>query len=335
MHAADFCHQTPDGKIQCDLCRHFCRILPGRSGICKVRSNIGGKLFSMNYGAAVAQSADPVEKKPLHHFMPGTLTWSFGAPGCNFTCLNCQNWRISQATPELTGIPFTAPEAIVENALRSGCPSISCTYTEPTVFAEYALDVMKLAKGSGLRTVWVSNGFMSPNCLDAITPWLDAVNIDLKSIDDAFYRRVCGARVEPVLDNLRRISRNGIHLEVTTLLIPGLSDNPAMLERLAGFIAGELGRDTPWHAIPFYPEISWKMQNVPATTSYQLETAWEIGSKAGLYYIYSGQAHSDTVCPECGRTAIERPSRAFGTTTLRIDDTGCCSACHASLSITR
>ena len=333
MHAADFCHETPDGKIQCDLCMHFCRILPGRSGICRVRRNIGGRLYSLNFGAAVSQSADPVEKTPLHHFMPGSSTWSCGAPGCNFTSANCQNWQISQANTGEPGLPHTSPERVVQNALHAGCPSISCTYTEPTVFAEYALEVMKLAKAAGLKTVWVSNGFMSPNCLDAIAPWLDAANIDLKSMDDAFYRRVCGARVDPVLDNLRRIARSGIHLEVTTLLIPGHSDSPAMLERLAGFIAGELGHEVPWHAIPFYPDISWKMQDLPATTASSLETAWEIGRKAGLCYIYSGR-HNDTICPRCGQTAIERNPWSFGLTALRLDDAGCCAACHKSLSIT-
>lgn len=335
MHPAEFCHEAPDGKVQCDLCRHFCCIMPGRSGICRVRTNVGGRLFSMNYGVAVSQSPDPVEKKPLYHFMPGTKSWSFGAPGCNFTCANCQNWQISQATPGLLALPQVPPREIVDNAIKAGCPSISCTYTEPTVFAEYALDVMRLAKGDGLRTAWVSNGFMSPNCLEAAAPLLDAANIDLKSMDDAFYRRVCGARVEPVLDNLRRIYRSGIHLEVTTLLIPGHSDSPAMLERLAAFIAGELGREVPWHVTPFHPGISWKMQGLPATRPDALEAAWDIGRKAGLYYVYAGQAYTDTVCPECGRKAIERRPGTFGAATLRIDDAGCCEACHASLSITR
>jgi pyruvate formate lyase activating enzyme len=335
MRSADFCHDTRDGKIQCDLCRHYCRILPGRSGICRVRRNIGGKLFSLNYGAAVSQSPDPVEKKPLYHFMPGSATWSFGAPGCNFTCANCQNWQISQATPDELGIRPTEPETIVENAIEAGCPSISCTYTEPTIFAEYALDVLKAARTAGLRTIWVSNGYMSPLCLDTVAPWLDAVNIDLKSFDDAFYRRICGARVEPVLDNLRRIARSGIHLEVTTLLIPGHSDDPAMLERLTGFIASELGRDVPWHAIPFFPDISWKMAETPATLPETLETAWEIGRKCGLNYIYSGYSHTDTVCPQCGLTAIERHRWSSGPSAVRLDAEGRCASCHTSLSIKR
>lgn len=333
MRAADFCHETPDGKIQCDLCRHFCRLLPSRSGICRVRRNIDGRLFSLNYGAAVSQSADPVEKKPLHHFMPGSHTWSFGAPGCNFTCANCQNWQISQMTSDLTDLPFTAPDTLVDNALRSGCPSISCTYTEPTIFAEYAIEVMKLARAAGLKTIWVSNGYMSPLCLDTVAPWLDAINVDLKSMDDAFYRRLCGARVEPVLDNLRRISRSGIHLEITTLLIPGHSDSPAMLERLTGFIAGELGRSIPWHATPFYPDISWKMQDTPATSASSLERAWTIGRKAGLYYIYCGPGHNDTICPHCGKTVIERTSWSFGHESVRLDVNGNCEYCHTPLSI--
>ena len=333
MHAADFWHETPDGKIQCDLCSHFCRIMPGRSGICKVRSNIDGNLFTLNFGAAVSQSADPIEKKPLHHFMPGSTTWSFGAPGCNFTCANCQNWQISQYIPDRQDIPLTPPEAVVENARRAGCPSISCTWTEPTVFAEYAIEIMKLAKEAGLRTVWVSNGYMSPKLLDAAGPWLDAVNIDLKSMDDAIYRRICGARVDPVLGNLRRIAASGIHLEVTTLLIPGHSDNPGMLERLAGFIACDLGHEVPWHVIPFYPDISWKMQEAPATPPASLESAWTIGRKAGLWYIYSGKAHSDTVCPGCGHKAIERNPWSFRPPVVQLDENGRCPSCHASLSI--
>lgn len=334
MREAEFWHGTPDGKIQCDLCNHYCRILPGRTGICRVRGNTGGRLCSLNFGSAVSQAADPVEKKPLNHFMPGSRTWSFGAPGCNFRCANCQNWQISQSALQESGLPFTAPEVIVRNALDAGCRSISCTYTEPTVFAEYAIEVMKLARRSGLRTVWVSNGFMSPLCLDAIGPWLDAINIDLKSMDDAFYRRICGARVEPVLDNLRRISRSSVHLEVATLLIPGHSDDAGMLERLCGFIAGELGPDVPWHATAFHPEISWKMQELPATDAAMLETAWEIGGKAGLRYIYSGDGHTDTRCPRCGAAVIRRPPRSFAATEVMLGPDGRCAACGERLPIT-
>ena len=329
MHAAEFYHEAAEGALQCDLCRHYCRIRPGRSGLCRVRMNIDGRLYSLSFGRAVAQAADPVEKKPLFHFMPGTRTWSLGTPGCNFTCANCQNWDISQAVPKGATIPFTTPGKIVENAVRAGCPSISCTYTEPTIFAEYAIEIMKLARDAGLRTIWVSNGYMSPNCLDAVGPWLDATNIDLKSMDDAFYRRICGARVEPVLDNLRQIHRSGIHLEITTLVIPGHSDNPIMLERLAGFIARDLSPEVPWHVIPFYPGISWKMQQTPATDPIALESVRTIGREAGLSYIYSGAYNNDTLCAHCGQTLVQRHRTVGKPAAVRFDAGGRCPTCNA------
>lgn len=328
MHTASFYHTAPDGVLQCDLCRHYCRIRPGRSGLCRVRRNHDGRLVTLTWGRAVSQSADPVEKKPLYHFMPGSATWSFGTPGCNFTCANCQNWQISQAIPDEETVPFISPEAIVRNALDCGCPSISCTYTEPTIFAEYALDVMKLAKEAGLKTIWVSNGYLSSLCLETIQPWLDAINVDLKSMDDAFYRRLCGARLSPVLDDLRRIRESGIHLEITTLVIPGHSDNPDMLERLARFITGELGSETPWHLIPFYPEISWKMHETPATEPSALETAWQIGRDAGLRHIYS-PTHNDTLCAHCGATLVARNRQFTGANVKRFDAGGHCPSCHA------
>ncbi len=329
MHAAGFYHEAADGTLQCDLCRHYCRIRPGRSGLCRVRTNIDGRIHSLSFGRAIAQTADPVEKKPLYHFLPGTVTWSFGTPGGNFTCANCQNWYMSQTLPDEAAIPFTSPEKIVENAVRSGCTSISCTYNEPTVFAEYALETMKLAKETGLRTIWVSNGYMSTCCLEAIGPWLDAINIDLKSMDDAFYRRLCGAGVEPVLDNLREIFRQGIHLEISTLVIPGHSDSPAMLERLASFIVRNLGPEVPWHLVPFHPEISWKMQDTPATKTSILESAGTIGRNAGLSYIYSGSAQDDTICVHCGQTLVCRSNNKGRRLIARLDAGGRCPSCKA------
>ncbi|NTU57934.1 MAG: AmmeMemoRadiSam system radical SAM enzyme [Chlorobiaceae bacterium] len=329
MQAAGFYHEAADGTLQCDLCRHYCRIRAGRTGMCRVRRNVDGRLYSLSFGHAIAQAGDPVEKKPLYHFMPGTKTWSFGTPGCNFTCGNCQNWQISQCIPDEARLPVTSPEKIVENALQAGCASIACTYTEPTIFAEYALETMKLAKAAGLRTIWVSNGYMSPNCLDAVSPWLDATNIDLKSMDDAFYRRTCGARVEPVLDNLRHIFRGGIHLEITTLVIPGYSDAPEMLERLAGFIAKDLGPEVPWHVIPFYPEISWKMSATPAAGVSALEMARAIGKSAGLSYIYSGAGSNDTFCTHCGHKLVQRHRTLGNAAAIRFDSGGRCPSCNA------
>ena len=333
MHAASFYHETADGTLQCDLCCHYCRIRPGRPGLCRVRKIIDDRLFSMNFGLAVSVSADPVEKKPLFHFMPGSRTWSIGAPGCNFTCANCQNWQISQSGPGMEKIPCTKPETVVAEAIKAGCPSIACTFTEPTIFAEYALEIMKLARFAGLKTIWKSNGYMSPNCLEAVAPWLDAINIDLKSMDDAFYRTICRARVGPVLDNLRFIAQSSIHLEVTTLIIPGHSDDPGMLARLAGFIAGDMGTSVPWHVTSFYPEISWKMENSSETSSDLLETCFAIGRKAGLSYIYAGTAHENTICPNCGQKIIERHRSLDGHNIVRFDVNGRCPTCNAVSSI--
>lgn len=329
MHVANFYHVAPDGVLQCDLCRHYCRIRPGRTGLCRVRQNIDGQLVSLSYGRAISLAADPVEKKPLYHFMPGTMTWSFGTPGCNFKCANCQNWAISQMDQD-ESIPLATPEAIVRNAMNTGCSSISCTYTEPTIFAEYALDVMQLARQTGLRNIWISKGYLSPLCLKTVTPWLDAINVDLQSMDDAFYRRVCGARLDPVLDSLRLIRESGMHLEITTLVIPGHSSDPAMLERLAGFIAHDLGTEVPWHIIPFYPEISWKMQDTPPTPAEAIEKAFEIGRKAGLSFIYAGNAHRDTFCDQCSARLVGRKANPFGDYRIeRFDTGGRCPVCHA------
>lgn len=334
MQTARFYHDTGSGSVQCDLCRHYCRIRPGSTGLCRVRKNIDGLLYSLTWGRAVAQTADPVEKKPLYHFMPGTTTWSLGTPGCNFTCLNCQNWEISQPAAEAVEGPLIPPDQVVANAIAAGCPSLSCTYTEPTIFAEYALDMMERCRNRGLKTIWVSNGYMSPNCLESTLPLLDAANIDLKSMDDAFYRRVCGARLDPVLDNLKRIHRSGVHLEVTTLLIPGHSDSPAMLERLAGFIAEELGREVPWHVLPFYPEISWKMERNPPATGSALEAAWAIGRQAGLSHVYAGRERDDTLCPKCGAKLIERRTSAGRCPAiLRLDHDGRCPSCNTDANI--
>ncbi|ASQ89750.1 AmmeMemoRadiSam system radical SAM enzyme [Prosthecochloris sp. GSB1] len=324
---ADFCHRSGGDTVQCDLCHHYCRLGKGRRGICGTRVNRLGTLFSENYGRPAGLAADPVEKKPLYHFLPGSRALSFGTRGCNFRCENCQNWRISQSRSRAEDTEPVPPLSIVRTAIESGCSSIACTYNEPTIFAEYALDTMREARKQDMKTIWVSNGFMSDNCLDAIEPLLDAINIDLKSMRDAFYRKVCGARLGPVLDNLKRIARTNIHLEITTLLIPGFSDDGKMLREMAEFIAGELGSDTPWHLSGFVPGISWKMRDIPPTMPQSLETAIEIGNSAGLVYIYSSHFHQDTHCPACGASVIERQ----GYRTTRRDRNGRCRACGASI----
>ena len=288
--------QLENLAVRCQTCAHNCFLKINQDGLCGVRKNIQGKLFVLNYGRAVAAAIDPIEKKPLYHFMPGTFTFSVAAAGCNFRCLNCQNWEISQvaknknlkkADIEKLGYDLP-PEKIIEEAIKAQCPSISYTYSEPTVFLEWAFETMKIAKEKGLKNIWVSNGFMSQKTLNLILPYLDAANIDLKSFDDNFYRKVCGAQLEPVLKNLKFLKKAGIHLEITTLIIPSFSDNLKMIEKIACFIKSELGAETPWHLSRFFPDISFSLKNLPATPLETLKKAKLIGLKLGLKNIYLG-----------------------------------------------
>lgn len=295
MKEALLYRKLPENKVQCRACSHFCLVEEGERGKCGVRENKGGRFYSLVYGQPCALNIDPIEKKPLFHFLPGTASLSLATIGCNFACFCCQNWQISQvmgrsALPQIgEGLPFPdSPLKIVEMAIKQGCPSISYTYTEPTVFLEYALDIMKLAKKAGLKNVWVSNGFFSEETFELILPYLDAANIDLKSFDDEFYKKYCSARLQPVLDNLKRLKQAGVWLEITTLVIPTLSDSPAMLEKIARFIKEDLGPETPWHLLRFFPDISWKLQNLPATPLSTLEAAGEIGQRHGLKNVHLG-----------------------------------------------
>jgi len=288
------------------------------------------------YGYPVALNADPIEKKPLFHFMPGSLTYSLGTYGCNFKCLNCQNWDLSQKKdlgPALEELTFTPPEKIVEEAIGAGCQSIAYTYNEPTVFSEYALDIMKIARENNLKNVWVSNGYMSEEALGRVLPLLDAINVDLKSMDDNFYRKNCGARLEPILNNLKILKSEQVHVEITTLIIPGMSDDPKMLEDLAAFIGVELDNDTPWHITRFSPESSWQMKKLPPTSKDALFNAYDIGKEAKLNYVYIGNLpgteRENTYCPKCGQTAVRR----LGYYIERYDNAGRCPDCDKSLDI--
>ncbi|MFA5925380.1 MAG: AmmeMemoRadiSam system radical SAM enzyme [Parcubacteria group bacterium] len=283
-------------RVRCKTCSHYCSIAPAKRGICGVRENIGGKLYFLPYGRAIATQIDPIEKKPLYHFMPGTKTFSVATVGCNLRCGNCQNWSISQfpKNPKITrelieksgdDLP---PKEIVRLAKEFGCPSISYTYTEPTIFLEYALDTMKLAKKAGLKNVWVSNGFMSEETFSVAQPYLDAINIDIKSFEEKFYREDCGARLQPVLENCKRAAKDNIWLEITTLIIPGLSDGEKMLHKIANFIKNELGDSVPWHISAFSGAISWKLGHLPDTPLEKMKEACEIGKSEGLKYVHMG-----------------------------------------------
>ena len=246
MKEAMFYRKLSDDVVQCGLCNHFCVIKPGERGVCGVRENVSGKLFSLVYGKAIADSVDPIEKKPLFHFLPGTLSYSVATVGCNFSCLFCQNWEISQGPRtdgEVRGYEVS-PEEIVERAVDAGCSSIAYTYTEPTVFFEYAYDTAVIAHRKGLKNVFVSNGFMSREAIDKIAPVLDGINVDLKGFSDEFYRKVVGGRLKPVLDNIRYLHELGIWIEVTTLIVPGHNDDDASLSKIAKFVS-EVGVDVP------------------------------------------------------------------------------------------
>lgn len=303
MHEALLYKKLNDKTVECRVCNHFCKIAPGRRGICGVRENQNGQLVVLNYSRIIAAHIDPIEKKPLYHFLPGTLTYSIAASGCNFRCLNCQNAGISQVSvvyPERRSDSSRteaegsrgvwgdklSPQEIIKNTIDNNCPSISYTYTEPTIFVEFTLECMKLAHKNGLKNIWVSNGYMSPEILKIIAPYLDAINIDLKGFSEEFYQRVCGARLQPVWDNLVVIKKLGIHLEVTTLIIPGQNDTAEELKNIAEFIAKKLGADTPWHVSRFFPH--YKMSDISPTPVEKIYEAVKIGKNTGLKFVYSG-----------------------------------------------
>lgn len=276
------------GKLKCAVCSHRCTIAEGKRGICGVRENRQGTLYTLNYGKTIAVSIDPIEKKPLYHFLPGTKIYSFAAVGCNFRCSWCQNYEISQGPkPDkpVEGFDFS-PEEHVKRALEYECPSIAYTYSEPTVFVEYALDTMKLAREKGLKNVWVTNGYMSRETLDAIIPYLDAANVDFKGPNDGVYEKYCGGRAEPIMENLKYLHTAGVHLEITTLVVPGVNDQPGQLEKIARFITAELSQDVPWHVSRFFPD--WKMMDTPITPVETLAMAGEIGKKAGMKHVHIG-----------------------------------------------
>lgn len=297
-------------KVQCELCAHQCLISPGNKGICAVRENKGGVLYTKAYNKVIATNTDPIEKKPLFHFYPGTQAYSIATAGCNFRCKFCQNWRISQLSKHWEGefpgknLP---PELIVENAKGSGAVSIAYTYTEPTIFFEYAYDTAKLAQKEGLKNVFVTNGYQSPETIEKMTGLIDAANIDLKSFRDSYYQEVCGARLQPVLDSIQLMHKKDIWIELTTLVVPGQNDSEKELTEIAEFISS-IGENIPWHISRFHPAA--KMGNSQPTPIETLERAAEIGKEAGLNFVYLGNIPNhnleNTYCPNCGKLVISR-----------------------------
>ncbi|MDD5429981.1 MAG: AmmeMemoRadiSam system radical SAM enzyme [Candidatus Omnitrophica bacterium] len=327
MKEAMFYDRCSDNAVNCFLCAHKCRILPGETGFCRVRENRNGTLHSLVYGKPVAMNLDPIEKKPLYHFLPGSFTYSIATLGCNFKCEFCQNWQISQVPEEKNDfrIPYISPEDIVKTALDSGAKSISYTYNEPTVFFEYAYDICRLAKKKHLANIFVTNGYLSKEAVETVSPYLDAANIDLKSFSDGFYRKFCKGSLKPVLDTIKLMNSLGIWIEITTLVIPGENDSQKELKETAEFIAG-LNKKIPWHISRFHPDFKLsKYRDTPLTS---LEQARGIGIKAGLKNVYLGNVSGvcDTNCPQCGKLLIKRDCLRVSENNVK---NGKCSFCQA------
>jgi pyruvate formate lyase activating enzyme len=313
-------------KVQCSLCNHRCIISSGKVGRCAVRKNIDGTLYSLNYDKVCAANVDPIEKKPLYHFQPSSKSFSIAAPGCNFRCDFCQNWQISQQALEdgyIEGQAFS-PQEIVDGAVRTGCRSISYTYTEPTVFMELCAETAILAKEKGLSNVFVSNGFMTIEAVDFVKDWLDAINIDLKAFSEGYYKNLCKAHLQPVLETIKYIARQTkIWLELTTLIVPGENDSEDEFKAIAHFIAEELNPYVPWHISRFYPQ--YKFDDKTPTPLKTLELAYNCGEAAGLKYVYLGNVPGakleSTYCHNCGKLLIER--HGFDVTQYHIHSSSC------------
>lgn len=328
MKEARFYEKRENAKVSCRLCPHTCLIADSSVGICGVRQNRGGTLYSLVYDKIIADHIDPIEKKPLYHFLPGSRSYSIATAGCNFTCKHCQNADISQL-PHHSDTIFGRqrnPEDIAAAALASGCASIAYTYTEPTIYYELAFDTAKCATEKNLKNVFVSNGYINPEPLTAISPYLHAANIDLKGYSENFYHAVCGAKLQPVLDTIQLYKKLGIWIEITTLVIPGLNDTPEILSSLAAFIAG-VGIEIPWHVTAFHP--THLMTDRPPTPARTLVLARNIGLGAGLRYVYTGNIPGmegeNTCCPSCGAAVIQRAG--FSITHYGLEN-GHCPQCH-------
>ncbi len=305
MKEAMFYKKLKNYKVICELCAHRCEIVPGKRGLCRVRENREGVLYSLNYQRLIAAHVDPIEKKPLFHFYPDSQSYSIAAAGCNFRCLHCQNWTISQVKEDIIQGEKIFPEKVVQNALDNNCLSISYTYTEPTIYYETAYDVSCLAHQKGLKNIFVTNGYISFDALNYIAPYLDAANIDLKAMREDFYHKVCGAALQPVLDRIKQYYEQGIWIEVTTLIIPGYNDKRDELEQIAEFIVS-IDKGIPWHVTAFYP--TYLLNDTSPTPLSVLKRAYQIGKEKGLDYVYRGNVGEgeNTYCPSCGQLLVNR-----------------------------
>ena len=321
-------------RAQCGLCSHRCSVAPGKRGVCGVRENREGVLYTLVYGRLIAEHLDPIEKKPLYHFQPGTSSYSIATPGCNFRCDFCQNWQISQVGNNIDKYPIVerSPEDVVKRALNTQSKSIAYTYTEPTIFMEFALDTARLAHEQGIANVFVTNGYQTREAVQAMTGLIDAANVDLKSFSDDFYRRNCKATLEPVLDTIQALHGAAVHVEVTTLVVPGGNDSTDELRKIADFLVG-ISADIVWHVSRFHPD--YKATDAHSTPHEKIVEAVELGRKAGLKFVFAGNLptadYSDTVCPKCEQVVISRVG--FSVRTLNLNENGSCGFCDEPLGI--
>ncbi len=332
MEKAKLWKPLKDKKVQCELCNHYCIIEFNQRGKCGVRVNKKGALYSLVYDKISAINVDPIEKKPLYHFYPGSSSFSIGTMGCNFSCTFCQNYTLSQPPKfqdQILGESYS-PEKLVEMAKEYDCKSISYTYSEPTIFFELVIDTSKKAKEEGILNVLVSNGFMSDKCLEELKDIIDAINVDLKSFSESFYKDLCDARLKPVLKNIEKMKKMGWWVEITTLIIPNHNDDEKELKEIAQFIFKNLGAETPWHISRFHP--AYHLLTPPITPYETLKKAFNIGKEIGLKYVYIGNVpridEQNTYCPQCGQLLIKR--EGFFTEIKNLKN-GKCSKCNTKI----
>jgi len=304
----DYYHQLPNGNVVCGICPNSCALSDGDRSVCRSRVNINGKLYTLAYGNPCAVHLDPIEKKPLFHFHPQSKALSIAATGCNFRCLNCQNWQISQVKPEAVRHYDLFPEAVVQKAKKNQAAAIAYTYTEPTTYFEYMFDTAKIARQNGIFNLWVSNGFINHEPLLALCKVMDAANVNLKSFSDKLYRKLNGGRLQPVLNTFKTMHDQGVHFEMTTLVVPGYVDDPEMIKSMCGWILKNLGPDHPLHFLRFFPR--YKLDRLPPTPVSKLTKFRELAMKEGIRYVYVGNVPghegNHTYCHNCGKLLIER-----------------------------
>jgi pyruvate formate lyase activating enzyme len=330
LHEAKWWEPMSDGRVHCYLCPRHCHIGAGQSGFCFIRANQGGKLYSLGYASPAALQIDPIEKKPLNHFLPGTRVFSLGTAGCNMGCFFCQNWDISKSKSDQVRSTHISPEEVVALAIRNGCPSIAFTYNEPTIWGEYVIDICHAAREAGINTVMVTNGYITREAFHDIYDHVDAANVDLKAFTEEFYGRVTLTHLQPVLDTLVWLKQEtNVWFEITNLLIPGSNDDPAEIQRLSDWILEHLGPDVPLHFTAFHPD--FKLRDKPRTPPETLHVARQIAMKAGIRYVYEGNIHSEgahTRCPGCGKMLIQRSWHDVLQNSLV---EGKCPACHLAI----